>query len=123
VRPAVDATAGLTGVYSFDMASMRQRDKTDQSGGRVQVREVAYKYKMSALQAAFGLAQLERIEELVARKRKIFPWYAQHANGPEWHHAQSRGTKDKKQLLDSHRGFRTKTRIAERGNHHTSARP
>jgi perosamine synthetase len=37
--------------------------------------EVAYKYKMSALQAALGLAQLERIEELVRRKREIFGWY------------------------------------------------
>jgi perosamine synthetase len=40
--------------------------------------EVAFKYKMSALQAAFGLAQLERIEELVARKREIFAWYEGH---------------------------------------------
>ncbi len=38
--------------------------------------EVAYKYKMSAVQAALGLAQLERIEELVARKREIFGWYS-----------------------------------------------
>lgn len=38
-------------------------------------REVAYKYKMSDLQAALGLAQLERLDELVARKREIFGWY------------------------------------------------
>lgn len=38
--------------------------------------EVAYKYKMSSMQAALGLAQLERVEELVARKREIFAWYA-----------------------------------------------
>lgn len=37
--------------------------------------EVAFKYKMSALQAAVGLAQIERVEELVARKREIFGWY------------------------------------------------
>jgi perosamine synthetase len=37
--------------------------------------EVAFKYKMSALQAALGLAQLERIEQLVARKRAIFDHY------------------------------------------------
>jgi len=37
--------------------------------------EVAYKYRMSSLQAALGLAQLERIEELIARKRQIFAWY------------------------------------------------
>ena len=38
---------------------------------------VAFKYKMSSLQAALGLAQLERIGELVARKREIFSWYQQ----------------------------------------------
>lgn len=37
--------------------------------------EVAHKYKMSSLQAALGLAQLERVEELVTRKREIFGWY------------------------------------------------
>lgn len=37
--------------------------------------EVAFKYKMSALQAALGLAQLERLDELVERKREIFSWY------------------------------------------------
>lgn len=38
--------------------------------------EVGFKYKMSSMQAALGLAQLERLEELVARKREIFGWYA-----------------------------------------------
>jgi perosamine synthetase len=37
--------------------------------------EVGYKYKMSSMQAALGLAQLERIDELVERKRQIFGWY------------------------------------------------
>lgn len=39
--------------------------------------EVAYKYKMSSMQAALGLAQTERAEELVAYKRCIFAWYAE----------------------------------------------
>jgi perosamine synthetase len=30
---------------------------------------------MSSLQAALGLAQLERIDDLVAKKRRIFNWY------------------------------------------------
>jgi perosamine synthetase len=37
--------------------------------------EIGFKYKMSALQAAIGLAQIERVEELIARKREIFRWY------------------------------------------------
>lgn len=37
--------------------------------------EIAFKYKMSAMQAALGLAQLERIDELMHRKRQIFTCY------------------------------------------------
>ncbi|MFH1983032.1 MAG: DegT/DnrJ/EryC1/StrS family aminotransferase [Pseudomonadota bacterium] len=43
--------------------------------------QVAYKYKMSAMQAAMGLAQIERIEELVNRKREIFDWYREELAG------------------------------------------
>ncbi len=43
--------------------------------------EVGYKYKMSSMQAALGLAQLERIEELIDRKRQIFSWYQSELNG------------------------------------------
>jgi perosamine synthetase len=45
--------------------------------------EVAFKYKMSSMQAALGLAQLERIEELVDRKRRIFSWYRRELAGVE----------------------------------------
>src|SRR5262249_55019391 len=38
---------------------------------------IGYKYKLSNLQAALGLAQLERVEELVEKKRLIFDWYQQ----------------------------------------------
>jgi perosamine synthetase len=37
--------------------------------------EVGWKYRMSGLQAALGVAQLERLDELVAGKRQIFSWY------------------------------------------------
>jgi len=43
--------------------------------------QIAYKYKMSSMQAAFGLAQTERIEELVAHKRQIFAWYEDALSG------------------------------------------
>lgn len=33
--------------------------------------EVGFKYKMSAMQAAIGLAQMERIDELIEKKRQI----------------------------------------------------
>ncbi len=37
---------------------------------------IGFKYKMSNIQAAIGCAQVERWDELVARKRQIFSWYA-----------------------------------------------
>jgi len=43
--------------------------------------EVGYKYKMSSMQAALGLAQLERIDELLERKLKIFNWYRAELDG------------------------------------------
>ncbi|MEI6513507.1 MAG: DegT/DnrJ/EryC1/StrS family aminotransferase [bacterium] len=39
---------------------------------------VGFKYKMSNIQAAIGCAQMERIEELVARKREILNYYRRH---------------------------------------------
>jgi len=37
--------------------------------------EIGNKFKMSSMQAALALAQVERAEELVGRKREIFSWY------------------------------------------------
>ncbi len=37
--------------------------------------EIGYKYKMSSMQAALGLAQIERADELEDKKRQIFSWY------------------------------------------------
>lgn len=43
--------------------------------------EIAFKYRMSAVQAALGVAQMERIDELIARKREIFGWYRDRLSG------------------------------------------
>lgn len=45
--------------------------------------EIGHKYKMSNLQAALGLAQLERLDELVQKKREIFFWYKEALTGIE----------------------------------------
>lgn len=42
---------------------------------------IGFKYKLSNLQAAVGCAQLERIDELVARKRAIFSRYRELLDG------------------------------------------
>jgi perosamine synthetase len=42
---------------------------------------VGFKYKISNIQAAIGCAQIERIDELIGRKREIFAYYQQHLDG------------------------------------------
>lgn len=37
--------------------------------------EIAHKYKMSDLQAAVGIAQLQRLDALVEKKRALYGWY------------------------------------------------
>ncbi len=60
------------------------RDHGRPAGDRFfQNTEVGYKYKMSAMQAAMGLAQTERLDELIRRKREIFDWYRQALSGRE----------------------------------------
>jgi perosamine synthetase len=42
---------------------------------------VGFKYKMSNIQAAIGFAQLERVGELIDRKRQIFRGYCERLAG------------------------------------------
>lgn len=49
--------------------------RSTELGKKFWIDDVGYKYKMSNMQAAFGLAQIERIDELVYKKRQIFNWY------------------------------------------------
>ena len=37
--------------------------------------EIGYKYKLANVQAAIGCAQMERIDELIAGKRRVFEYY------------------------------------------------
>lgn len=36
---------------------------------------IGFKYKMSNIQAALGLAQLQRVDEIITKRRQIFFWY------------------------------------------------
>jgi perosamine synthetase len=49
--------------------------------GTFWINEIGWKYKMSNIQAALGLGQLQRIDELITRKRDIFGWYAEGLEG------------------------------------------
>lgn len=42
---------------------------------------VGFKYKMSNIQAAIGCGQMDRIGELIGRKREIFAYYHKHLSG------------------------------------------
>jgi perosamine synthetase len=52
----------------------RSKDQTKQFWPDV----VGFKYKISNIQAAIGCAQMERIDDLIAGKRRIFAYYAEH---------------------------------------------
>jgi len=80
-------TTGEGGMLVTDSEKVRDRvlflrDHGRQPGGKMFWNsEIAYKYKMSNMQAALGLAQLERVDELIARKRQIFSWYREFLSG------------------------------------------
>lgn len=82
------ATTGEGGMVLTDdehlfrrIQSLRDHGRTAGNHRYFTTDEIAYKYKMSSLQAAFGLAQVERIEELVERQRQIFQWYEARLGG------------------------------------------
>ena len=82
-------TTGEGGMLLLDDDELRARvlflrDHGRQPGDKMFFNhEVAYKYKMSSMQAALGLAQLERVDELLEKKRQIFSWYEKHLRGVE----------------------------------------
>lgn len=39
------------------------------------INQIGLKYKLSNIQAAIGLGQIERVEDLIEAKRRIFSWY------------------------------------------------
>ena len=43
---------------------------------------VGYNYRMTNICAAIGLAQLERVEELIQQKRQLADWYKENINNP-----------------------------------------
>jgi perosamine synthetase len=81
-------TTGEGGLLATDREDLFQRVLCQRDHGRRPGEqrmfwnyEVGFKYKMSSLQAALGLAQLERLEELVALKRRVFGWYQERLAG------------------------------------------
>ncbi|MEU0496659.1 DegT/DnrJ/EryC1/StrS family aminotransferase [Mycobacterium sp. NPDC006124] len=57
------------------ISRLRDHGRTAADFKFFQTSELAFKYRMSSLQAAFGRAQLSRIDELLEKKKQIFGWY------------------------------------------------
>ena len=81
-------TTGEGGMFVTDDAALFERVLTLSNHGRArgQTKQfwpdmVGFKYKMSNIQAALGCAQMERIDELIARKRQIFHYYRDRLRG------------------------------------------
>ena len=75
-------TTGEGGMFVTNDAALFERGLTLSNHGRArgQAKQfwpdaVGFKYKMSNVQAALGCAQMERIADLIGRKRQIFHYY------------------------------------------------
>jgi perosamine synthetase len=74
-------TTGEGGMIVTDDAELAERlrflrDHAMSPQKRYWHTEVGYNYRMTNLQAAVGVAQMERVEELLARKKHIAERYA-----------------------------------------------
>lgn len=81
-------TTGEGGMFVTDDEALHERVLTLSNHGRsaTQTRQfwpdtVGFKYKMSNVEAAIGCGQLERIEELIAAKRRILAAYRERLVG------------------------------------------
>ena len=75
-------TTGEGGIFVTNDDALYERVLTLSNHGRARgdsrqfwPERVGFKYKMSNLQAAIGCGQMERIEELIAGKRRVFQYY------------------------------------------------
>jgi perosamine synthetase len=75
-------TTGEGGMFVTSDPVLYERTLTLSNHGRRQgetrqfwAADIGFKYKMSNVQAAIGCAQLERVDELVGAKRRIFKYY------------------------------------------------
>ncbi|MCB0478123.1 MAG: DegT/DnrJ/EryC1/StrS family aminotransferase [Crocinitomicaceae bacterium] len=59
------------------------RNPKDPENKTFWMRDYGYKYKMANINAALGLAQISRMDELVEKKRLIFNWYKEELSGNE----------------------------------------
>ena len=66
---------------------------------------VGFKYKMSNIQAAIGCAQMERIDELINRKREILKYYRERIENAARREDESRTSRYGEWGLDAYGGL------------------
>lgn len=81
-------TTGEGGMWVTNDSDLYEKVRTLSNHGRSAAErrqfwptEVGFKYKMPNVAAAIGCAQMERIEELISRKRAIFAYYRERLDG------------------------------------------
>ena len=81
--PNKQITTGEGGVVVTDSAeiarlcrSMRNQGR-DEGGGWLQHARLGYNYRLSDINCALGIAQMSRIEEILAARRQVAEWYAE----------------------------------------------
>ncbi len=81
-------TTGEGGIFATQDDALYEKVLTLSNHGRArgQSRQfwpevVGFKYKMSNIEAAIGCAQMERIDELIIGKRRVFSYYAEQFGG------------------------------------------
>lgn len=84
--PNKHVTTGEGGMIVTDDAALAERCRSlrnlcFQPGKRFVHEELGYNFRMTNLQAAVGLAQLERLDDFVAMKRRMGRRYTEHLQG------------------------------------------
>lgn len=79
-------TTGEGGMLTTDDDSLAERIRFLKDHGMNRARryyhtELAFNYRMTNLQAALGVAQLESIESFISKKQQIFAWYRDALSG------------------------------------------
>ena len=82
-------TTGEGGLFATNDSALYESVLTLSNHGRAPNQKkqfwpdvVGFKYKMSNIQAAIGCAQIERVDELIARKREILRYYRERIESP-----------------------------------------
>jgi perosamine synthetase len=87
--PNKQMTTGEGGIILTDdekvaqlCASLRNQGRDAQAGWLAHAR-LGYNYRLSDINCAIGIEQLKRMDELIAKRRRVFDWYKQFLHDDE----------------------------------------